>query len=667
MAQAGYTPILLFASGTPGSTPSAGNLTSSASGAELAINYADGKLFYKDSGGSVQVIATKGAGTIGGSNTQVQYNSSGALAGSANLTFDGTTLTAAGLKNSALTSGRLVYSTTGGAQTDSANLTFNGTTLTAGGFTTTGATATGTLTASSTVTFNSGNLGVTAAGGSVSSAVFPLRISWADSAGTNFCGLQIYNTGAADYRAFYGADNSGAARLGDNGGGGIKFYSGGVAGTNIGTWTTTGLAVTGTLSATGATTLTNLTAAASGQTTILKDTAAYSAGSSGPLFLLQGLDSTSANNNLAAFVANPTASQNSQLLVKILNSGSATTVGTFSTTGLAVTGALSATGNVTVGSGGTSPAASITINGGSNSTTGSYLRLQVAGSTVGGIYSSGAIKGDTTTNLALFAETGKTVDVYANGAAVTPIGSFSSTGLAVTGIITGSSQILSNANASGFNWKYTGGSDMWYNNGNGAGTAASNTVSVFWIRADSVTSRSINAGGTINASGADYAEYETKASDCGEVAKGQIVGFDADGNLTDKWSEAHSFGIKSTNPSYVGGDVWGTEDALGIQKPTKPADDATEEALAQYEQDKAAFEAALEAARQRVDRVAYSGKVPVNVTGASIGDYIVAVQDGDGIGAQIIPDPDFSQYKAAVGRVRRILEDGRAVVAVVVH
>jgi len=34
--------------------------------------------------------------SAGGSTTQVQYNSSGALAGSANMTFDGTTLTAAG-------------------------------------------------------------------------------------------------------------------------------------------------------------------------------------------------------------------------------------------------------------------------------------------------------------------------------------------------------------------------------------------------------------------------------------------------------------------------------------------------------------------------------------------------------------------------------------------
>jgi len=109
MAQSGFTPILLYASGTPGNSPSAGNLTSSASGAELAVNYADGKLFYKDSGGSVQTLATKGTGSIGGSTTQVQYNLSGALAGSANLTFDGTTLTA---NSAAVSTGNLSFSGT---------------------------------------------------------------------------------------------------------------------------------------------------------------------------------------------------------------------------------------------------------------------------------------------------------------------------------------------------------------------------------------------------------------------------------------------------------------------------------------------------------------------------------------------------------------------------
>ena len=94
MSQSGYTPILIYASGTASNVPLAANMTSSAAGAELALNYADGKLFYKDSGGVVQVLATKGAVTIGGSTTQVQYNNAGALAGSANLTFNGTTLTA---------------------------------------------------------------------------------------------------------------------------------------------------------------------------------------------------------------------------------------------------------------------------------------------------------------------------------------------------------------------------------------------------------------------------------------------------------------------------------------------------------------------------------------------------------------------------------------------
>ena len=70
--------------------------------------------------------------SAGGSDTQVQYNSSGNLAGSANLTFDGTKLTAAGIKDSALTSGRVTYATTSGELTDSANLTFDGSNLQVG-------------------------------------------------------------------------------------------------------------------------------------------------------------------------------------------------------------------------------------------------------------------------------------------------------------------------------------------------------------------------------------------------------------------------------------------------------------------------------------------------------------------------------------------------------
>ena len=47
--------------------------------------------------------------SAGGSNTQVQFNSSGNLAGSANLTFDGTTLTTNNLIDSSLTASKPVF------------------------------------------------------------------------------------------------------------------------------------------------------------------------------------------------------------------------------------------------------------------------------------------------------------------------------------------------------------------------------------------------------------------------------------------------------------------------------------------------------------------------------------------------------------------------------
>jgi hypothetical protein len=92
MAQSGFTPISLYYSTTASAAPIAGNLVNG----ELAININDGKLYYKDSGGSVQVLATKSTGTIGGSNTQVQFNNSGVLGGSANFTWNGTTLAVTG-------------------------------------------------------------------------------------------------------------------------------------------------------------------------------------------------------------------------------------------------------------------------------------------------------------------------------------------------------------------------------------------------------------------------------------------------------------------------------------------------------------------------------------------------------------------------------------------
>lgn len=302
---------------------------------------------------------------------------------------------------------------------------------------------------------------------------------------------------------------------------------------------------------------------------------------------------------------------------------------------------------------------------------------------------------------------------------------------------------------------------------NGAGGGWNAAGSALLVTKNTATGRSINASGTINASGADYAEYEHNNGLA--IVKGDVVGFKPDGTLTDLFADAVRFGIKSTNPSYVGGDVWGTEaevgarpfepvfavpdyvgsaapdaipnqpDAPALSLPASPVQqpgetvetfamrtaawqqqcaevqaahdaalaqcpaalaawqslkDAYDLSLAQhqsdmaahddavaaaqhefdtvtypaYQADLAAFEVRLEAARQFVDRIAYSGKVPVNVTGATPGEYLVAVAAADGgITAIPVADPTFAQYKLAVGRVNRILPDGRAEVAVIVH
>jgi len=175
MAQTNYTPISLYYSTTASAVPVNTNLVNG----ELAINITDGKLFYKDNGGTVQVLATKGAGTIGGSNTQVQYNNSGALAGSANLTFNGTTLTANTLN-----------------LTNALGTTYGGTGLTS--FTANGvvyASSSSALTTGSALTFTGSVLGVNNAGDSD----FKLTTTNTGSGSTDGLLLRINSTGSEAY------------------------------------------------------------------------------------------------------------------------------------------------------------------------------------------------------------------------------------------------------------------------------------------------------------------------------------------------------------------------------------------------------------------------------------------------------------------------------------
>jgi hypothetical protein len=165
----------------------------------------------------------------------------------------------------------------------------------------------------------------------------------------------------------------------------------------------------------------------------------------------------------------------------------------------------------------------------------------------------------------------------------------------------------------------------------------SGNLAAQWIGKNSTTSRSINAGGTINASGADYAEYMEKAGDF-IIAKGDICGIDINGKLTNVYADAISFVVKSTNPSYVGNDTWG----VGFK------DDVE----------------GLENARQNVDRIAFAGQVPVNVLGATPGQYIIPVNDNGNIKGMPVSNPTFEQYQSAVGKVISIQEDGRASIIV---
>ena len=188
------------------------------------------------------------------------------------------------------------------------------------------------------------------------------------------------------------------------------------------------------------------------------------------------------------------------------------------------------------------------------------------------------------------------------------------------------------------------------------GASTNSSAAAMRIFRNSSTTRSINASGTINASGADYAEYMTKAGNF-TLAKGDVCGVNSEGKLTNVFADAISFVVKSTDPSYVGGDKW--HEVAGVE-PGGYDDTRTEEEIAAA---KVVYEEALESARQLVDRIAFSGQVPVNVTGATPGQHIIptAASDGSIEGtAKAEADLTMAEYMSSVGKVIAIEDDGRA-------
>jgi len=66
-----------------------------------------------------------------------------------------------------------------------------------------------------------------------------------------------------------------------------------------------------------------------------------------------------------------------------------------------------------------------------------------------------------------------------------------------------------------------------------------------------------------------------------------------------------------------------------------------------------------------VDAVAFEIVViELNVLNSKVGDYIIPINNNGKISGQAITKPTFEQYQISVGKVWKIMEDGRAWIAV---
>jgi hypothetical protein len=360
MSQAGYTPIQLYFSTTAAAVPVNTNLANG----ELAINITDEKLYFKNAAGVVKLLASNAtsapvlsfsAGTTGFTpNTAT----SGAitLAGTLATTNGGTGLTA-------FTANQVFYASSTSAFAQSANLTFNGTTLTAntiGAFTLGGTIAGGGNQINNviigTTTPLAGAFTTITANGTAATNTTALT---AQGTTTGFNRGRIFNTGG-DLR--FGIDSS----VGAEAVAGSAAYSSFIGSfTNtpfylvsnsaiVGTVSSTGLAVTGTLSTSGAITVNTTALVSSGTNNIGINTASPLTngatfgtltinGSNGGAiqFATAGVSIAQVYNDSNSLFINPNTGKTISLQI------ASSTVASVSSTGLAVTGTLSASGAIT--------------------------------------------------------------------------------------------------------------------------------------------------------------------------------------------------------------------------------------------------------------------------------------------------------------------------------
>lgn len=282
-------------------------------------------------------------------------------------------------------------------------------------------------------------------------------------------------------------------------------------------------------------------------------------------------------------------------------------------------------------------------------------------------------------------------DVVTYGASSVAVsGNLSTTGLLLAGVSSGSTHEI----------KTSGGQEvelLRLSNTNGltAGFLGGNTTSwnaaltCLYLAAHSVTGRSLNSPGTLNAAGADVAETKWKSTGCGIIARGQVCGLDADGMITDRWSAMKLPRWKTgllVEPALVMGDTWGSPNTACVldglplgtrpQAPSVPEggeDDAGYLAdLAEYEAELAEWQPRFDANRAEIDRLVYCGTNGIRLAdkvGArppEAGDYIVLVEAaGDAIGWSAVAPADITlaQLHLSIGRVERIADGGVPLVA----
>jgi hypothetical protein len=246
------------------------------------------------------------------------------------------------------------------------------------------------------------------------------------------------------------------------------------------------------------------------------------------------------------------------------------------------------------------------------------------------------------------------------------------------------------------------------------GQAATNSTSgaqcVVAVAKSDFNNRSINCAGTVNSSGADYAEYMVKKDASFTLQKGDICGITSNGTLTNVFSESLSFVIKSTNPSFVGNEQdlgpantdlknlsisddeikdYIEENSLVnpyvVTQADKDAFVRTSEILTDEQVDTELenrrirrfesdikkrmldervlyntasderFKTQYEPKRFLVERIAFCGQVPVNLVGTP-GDYVVPTQGpNDSIVGIAKRNVSFEEYQNAVGKIIKVL------------